>query len=113
LNGFVTPNDDTDSGVDIVRKVLPIPFSLILSNAGLDVKSILTKVMAGDGDFGFNAATETFANLVEEGVIDPKKVVRIALENAASVAATILTTEAAITDVRDEMYWKLRTPAMQ
>lgn len=110
---FECENDDQKRGVDIVRKVLSIPFCLILENAGLDSKSIHTKVMAGDGDFGFNAATEKFANLVEEGVIDPKKVVRIALENAASVAATILTTEAAITDIRNEIYWKLHMPPTQ
>jgi chaperonin GroEL len=105
-------NEDQASGADLILKVLSVPFAQILENAGKDSKSALVKVMGGEGDFGYNAATEKYGNLIEEGVIDPKKVVRVALENAASVAATILTTEAAITDVRDEQYWKLRAPAM-
>ena len=104
-------NDDQRDGVQLLFRALSIPFCQILENAGVDSKSALTKVLAGDGDFGYNAATEEYGNLIAEGVIDPKKVVRVALENAASVASTILTTEAVVTDIRDEVYWRLKMPA--
>jgi chaperonin GroEL len=107
------PNEDQNQGAELVFKVLKVPFMQILENAGLEPRSILTEVLSGSGDFGYNSATESYANLVADGVVDPKKVVRIALENAASVAGTILTTEATITDVRNEMYYKLRMPATE
>ncbi len=111
IKDLLVDNDDQLAGASLLRKVLSSPFCRILENAGVDSRSALSRILAGDGDFGYNAATETYGNLIAEGVIDPKKVVRVALENAASVAATILTTEAVITDVRDEVYWKLRMPA--
>ena len=107
------PNEDQAQGAELVYKVLKVPFMQILENAGLEPRSILTEVLSGSGDFGYNSATESYANLVADGVVDPKKVVRIALENAASVAGTILTTEATITDVRNEMYYKLHMPATE
>ena len=100
-------------GIDIIKTVLKEPFLQILRNAGLDAESILAKVLMGKDDFGYNASTEIFANLILDGVIDPKKVVRIALENAASVAASILTTEATITEIRDEIWQKLHMPATE
>jgi len=106
------PNDDQVQGAELVFKVLKTPFTQILENAGLEPRSIFDKVLKGADDFGYNSATERFSNLIADGVVDPKKVVRIALENAASVAGTVLTTEATITDVRNEMYYKLRMPAM-
>lgn len=92
---------DEEMGVHLVARVLSAPLFQIVENTGADARSVVTKVKQGDGDFGYNAATEEYCNLLQEGVIDPKKVVRVALENAASVAATILTTEAVITDVRE------------
>lgn len=111
IESLLLDNDDQLAGAQLLYRVLSSPFCQILENAGVDSRSALTRVLAGEGDFGYNAATEMYGNLIAEGVIDPKKVVRVALENAASVAATILTTEAVITDVRDEVYWKLRMPA--
>jgi chaperonin GroEL len=95
-----------------VLKSLKAPLFQILENAGLEPRSIFTKILSMDGDFGFNVATEKYANLIADGVIDPKKVVRVALENAVSVAGTIITTEAVITDIRNDVYYKLRAPVM-
>ena len=112
LQQTVHLNADQEAGSVIVQKALMSPCRQILLNAGLDAETLLSKILKGADDFGYNAATETFSNLVADGVIDPKKVVRVALENAASVAMSILSTEATITEVRDEHWYKLRTPAM-
>ena len=85
-------------GVDIVRKACEAPIRKIASNAGVDGSIVCAKVMEGEGSFGFNAATETYEDLLEAGVIDPTKVVRSALQNAASVASLLLTTEVMIAD---------------
>ena len=78
------------------------PLRIIVANAGLEGAVILQKVMEGKGDFGFNARSEQFENLYESGVIDPTKVTRSALENAASIAGLLLTTECVITDEPEE-----------
>ena len=89
---------DVGVGVGIVRRALEEPLRQIVINAGLEPGVILAKVLDGDGDFGFNARTEVYENLIASGVIDPTKVTRSALENAASIAGLLLTTECVIID---------------
>ena len=86
------------SGVVILKRALQEPLRQIVGNAGLEGSVVVNKVLEGKGDYGFNAATETYENLLAAGVIDPTKVVRFALQNAASVTGLMLTTEAMITD---------------
>ena len=86
------------SGIAILRRALDEPLRQIVENAGLEGSVVLNKVMEGENDFGFNAATSEYENLIATGVIDPTKVVRFALQNAASVAGMMLTTEAMITE---------------
>ena len=89
-------NDDQKTGVDIIRKALESPLRQIVHNAGLDGSVVLQNVMDGKDDYGFNAATEKYENLIKSGVIDPTKVTRIALENAASIAGMLLITDCVI-----------------
>ncbi|HHG85717.1 MAG TPA: chaperonin GroEL [Bacteroidetes bacterium] len=89
---------DVGVGVSIVRRALEEPLRLIVENAGLEPGVVLSKVREGEGDFGFNARTEAYQNLFEAGILDPTKVTRSALENAASIAGLLLTTECVITD---------------
>lgn len=96
LDELKPENEDQAVGVDIVRKALEEPIRWIVANAGLEPSIIVQKVKEGKDDFGFNAQTEKFENLFESGVIDPTKVARVALENAASVASLLLTTEAVV-----------------
>ena len=86
------------SGIAILRRALEEPLRQIAENAGFEGSVVLNKVLAGENDFGFNAATSEYENLIATGVIDPTKVVRFALQNAASVAGMMLTTEAMITE---------------
>ncbi|NCD40711.1 MAG: chaperonin GroEL [Bacteroidia bacterium] len=95
-------NADEDTGINIIRKALESPMRQIISNAGLEASVIVQKVREGKDDFGFNARTEIYENLYETGVIDPVKVTRVALENAASIAGMILTTECAITEIKED-----------
>ncbi len=99
LNG---ENDDENFGINILKRALEEPLRQIVANAGLEGSIIVQKVREGKDDFGFNARTEEFENLYAAGVIDPTKVTRIALENAASIAAMILTTECVIADKKEE-----------
>ncbi len=87
---------DRAQGVALVRRAMEEPLRQIAANAGWEPSVVLQKVKEGKGDFGFNAMTEKFENLIQAGVIDPTKVVRIALQNAASVASLLITTEAAV-----------------
>ena len=87
-------NDDRQYGVNIIRRAAEEPLRQIAINAGVDGSIVVEKVKNGNGSFGFNAATEIYEDLVKAGVIDPTKVVRTALQNAASVAGLMLTTEA-------------------
>ena len=96
LKDVKTENNDQKIGVDIIRKTLEEPIRQIVDNAGIEGSVVVNKVKEGKDDFGFNAQTEEYQNLVKEGVIDPTKVTRIALENAASVASMLLTTETVI-----------------
>ena len=96
LDEVKTDNDDQKIGVEIIRKSLEEPIRQIVDNAGIEGSVVVNKVKEGKDDYGFNAQTEEYQNLVKEGVIDPTKVTRIALENAASVASMLLTTETVI-----------------
>ena len=94
--------EDERIGVNIVRKALEAPIRLIAENAGAEGSIVVNKVKAEKGNYGYNAQTNTYEDLVKAGVIDPTKVVRIALENAASIASLLLTTEAMITDMPEK-----------
>ncbi|MSP64947.1 MAG: chaperonin GroEL [Ignavibacteria bacterium] len=95
-------NEDQNIGIDIIRRSLEEPIRQIVENAGLEGSVIVNKVKEGKDDYGFNAYTEEYENLVQSGVIDPTKVTRIAIENAASVASLLLTTEATIVEKPEE-----------
>ena len=98
LDGVETENDDQAIGVSIVRRALEEPLRQIAENAGMEGSIVVRTVADGEGDYGFNAQTEEYGSLVEQGVIDPTKVARTALENASSVASLLLTTETVISD---------------
>jgi chaperonin GroEL len=91
-------NNDESTGIVIVRRALEEPLRQIVANAGIEGSIVVQKVREGKGDFGFNARTETYENMLAAGVIDPTKVSRVALENAASIASMLLTTECVIAD---------------
>ena len=95
-------NDDEQTGINIIRRAAEEPLRQIVENAGLEGSVVVAKVHDGKGDFGFNAKTEIYENLYKAGVIDPAKVVRVALENAASVAGMLLTTECVISDIKED-----------
>ncbi|MFC2094577.1 chaperonin GroEL [Bacteroidota bacterium] len=94
-------NLDQTTGIKIVRKALEEPLRQIVNNTGLEGSVVLQKVMDGKDDFGFNAATEKYENLIKAGVIDPTKVTRTALENAASVSSLLITTEAVVFEKKE------------
>ncbi len=98
LEEVKTENEDQKIGIDIIRRALEEPIRQIVANAGLEGSVVVNKVKEGKDDYGFNAHTEEYENLIKSGVIDPTKVARIALENAASVASLLLTTEATIVE---------------
>ena len=98
LEGFEGENDDETTGIAIVRRSLEEPLRIIAENAGVEGSVAVQKVKEGKGDFGFNARTDIYENLMKAGVIDPTKVARIALENAASIAGMLLTTECVLAD---------------
>ena len=93
-------NQDQDTGIKIIRRAIEEPLRQIVANAGGEGSVIVAKVSEGNGDFGFNAKTDEYVNMYEAGIIDPTKVVRVALENAASVSGMLLTTECVITEVK-------------
>lgn len=99
-------NDDENTGIQIIRRAIEEPLRQIVDNAGVEGAVILQKVKEGSGDYGYNARTDTFENFFATGVIDPAKVTRVALENAASIAGMFLTTECVIADKKED------TPAM-
>lgn len=102
-------NDDQTTGIAIIKRALEEPLRQIVENAGIEGSIVVQKVKEGKGDYGYNATTGTYENLYKAGVIDPTKVTRVALENAASIASMLLTTECVISDVREE---KSAMPAM-
>jgi len=102
LDGMTGDNDDQTTGIAIIRRALEEPLRQIVANAGGDGSVVIQEVKNGKGDFGYNAQVEKYENLLETGVIDPAKVSRVALENAASVAGMILTTETVIAEIPEE-----------
>jgi len=109
LDSLKLTNEDQNTGIEIVRRALEEPIRQIVANAGLEPSVVVNKVKEGKDDFGFNALTEQYENLIKAGVIDPTKVTRIAIENAASVAGLLLTTEATIVEKPED---KKSMPAM-
>ncbi len=102
LSDIKGANTDENTGIAIVRRAIEEPLRQIVANAGLEGAVIVQRVKDGKGDFGYNARTDKYENLFETGVIDPAKVARVALENAASIAGMFLTTECVIADKKEE-----------
>jgi chaperonin GroEL len=102
LAGLKGDNDDETTGIHIVARAIEEPLRQIAENAGVDGSVIVQKIKEGKGDFGFNARTGEYVKMYEAGVIDPTKVARVALENAASVAGMFLTTECGIVDIPEK-----------
>lgn len=98
LSGVRTANMAQESGVKIVYHALEGPLRQIVMNAGGEPDVVVEKVVEGKGDFGYNAATEEYGSLLQMGIIDPTKVTRLALQNAASIASLILTTDCIVVD---------------
>ena len=98
LDGLEGINADENTGINIVRKAIESPIRQIAENAGIEGSIVVQKIKEGKADFGFNAKTEEYENLLAAGIIDPTKVTRVALENAASIASMLLTTECVIVD---------------
>lgn len=112
LDGMTGDNADETTGIAIVRRAIEEPLRQICSNAGIEGAVVVNKVREGEGNFGFNAKTETYGDLREQGVVDPAKVTRVALENAASVAGMFLTTECVICDKKEETPAPMPNPGM-
>jgi chaperonin GroEL len=106
LEKLTGDNDDEQTGINIIERAIEEPLRQIVANAGMEGSVIVNKVREGKNDFGFNAKTLEFENMMKAGIIDPAKVVRVALQHAASVAGMLLTTECVISDIPEE------TPAM-
>ena len=106
MKGLKGENEDQQIGIDIVRRALEEPLRQIAANAGKEGSVIVNAVAKGKADYGYNARTDEYQHLVEAGVIDPTKVSRVALENAASIAGMLLTTECVLAEIKEE------TPAM-
>ncbi len=102
LDDFKGENADEDTGAAIVRRALEEPLRMIVENAGVEGSIIVQKVKEGKDDYGYNAQTGVFENLYSSGVIDPTKVTRVALENAASIAGMLLTTECVLADIKED-----------
>ena len=102
LDGFAGENDDETFGVNIIRRALEEPLRQIVANAGQEPSIVIQRVKEAKEDEGYNARTETFEPMMKAGVIDPVKVTRVALENAASIAGMLLTTECVIADKKEE-----------
>ena len=102
LEGLKGDNEDEQTGIEIVRRAIEEPLRQIVNNAGKEGAVVVDKVRAGKADFGYNARTDSYEELFQAGVVDPAKVTRVALENAASVAGMFLTTEAVIVDHPEE-----------
>jgi chaperonin GroEL len=102
LEKIATDNLDETTGIQIVNKAIESPLRTIVENAGGEGSVVINKVLEGNKNFGYDAKSETYVDMLEAGIIDPKKVTRVALENAASVAGMILTTECALIDIKEE-----------
>jgi chaperonin GroEL len=95
-------NLDEVTGIQIVSRAIEAPLRTIVDNAGGEGSVVINKVTEGKGDFGYDAKSDVFVDMLKAGIIDPKKVTRVALENAASVAGMILTTECALIDIKED-----------
>ena len=102
LDGLKGANEDETTGIEIVKRAIEEPLRQITANAGVEGAVVVQKVKDGEGDFGYNARTDTYENFFAAGVSDPAKVTRVALENAASIAGMFLTTECVIADKKEE-----------
>ncbi len=102
LEGLTTENLDETTGVQIVNKAIEAPLRTIVENAGGEGSVVINKVLEGKQDFGYDAKSDAYVNMLDAGIIDPKKVTRVALENASSVAGMILTTECALIDIKED-----------
>ncbi|MCI2229163.1 chaperonin GroEL [Polaribacter sp. MSW13] len=102
LEKITTENLDETTGVQIVNKAIEAPLRTIVENAGGEGSVVINKVLEGKKDFGYDAKSDKYVDMLEAGIIDPKKVTRVALENAASVAGMILTTECALIDIKED-----------
>ena len=102
LDGLKGDNDDEQTGIEIIRRAIEEPLRQIVTNAGKEGAVIVQKVREGEHDFGYNARTDKYENMMAAGVVDPAKVTRVALENAASIAGMFLTTECVIVDKKEE-----------
>ncbi|MBB6325299.1 chaperonin GroEL [Algoriphagus iocasae] len=95
-------NEDEDTGINIIRQAIEFPLRTIVSNAGGEPSVVINKIRENSGNYGYNARTDKYEDLFSVGVIDPTKVTRLALENAASIAALLLTTECVVADVKED-----------
>ena len=102
LDGLKGENEDEQTGIEIIRRAIEEPLRQIVTNAGKEGAVIVQKVREGENDFGYNARTDKYENMMTVGVVDPAKVTRVALENAASIAGMFLTTECVIVDKKEE-----------
>jgi len=102
LSSIETTNADEKTGIQIVERAIEAPLRTIVENAGGEGSVVVSKVIEGKDDFGYDAKTDQYVNMLEAGIIDPKKVTRVALENAASVSGMILTTECALIDIKED-----------
>ena len=112
LEGLKGANDDETTGIEIVRRAIEEPLRQIASNAGVEGAVVVQKVREGKDDFGYNARTDVYENLLAAGVIDPAKVTRVALENAASIAGMFLTTECVIAEKKEDNPAPAMNPGM-
>jgi chaperonin GroEL len=112
LDTLKAENEDEETGIAIVKRALEEPLRQIVANAGLEGSVIVQKVREGKDNYGFNARTEVYEDLMLAGVIDPTKVARVALENAASIAGMLLTTECVLADIKEEKEPAMPNPGM-
>ncbi|MDA3854501.1 MAG: chaperonin GroEL, partial [Bacteroidales bacterium] len=102
LESLVGDNDDESTGIEIIKRAIEEPLRQIVINAGKEGAVVVNNVRLGEGDYGYNARVDKYQQMFESGIIDPAKVTRIALENAASIAGMFLTTECVLVDEKEE-----------
>ena len=102
LNNLKADNDDEQTGIEIIKRAIEEPLRQIVANAGKEGAVVVQKIREGKADFGYNARTDKYENFFEAGIVDPVKVARIALENAASIAGMFLTTECVVVEKKEE-----------
>ncbi len=112
LENLTGNNEDETTGIQIIKRAIEEPLRQIVANAGMEGSVVVQKVKEGKGDYGYNAFTDKYENLYKSGVIDPTKVTRVALENAASIAGMLLTTECIMADEKEENPMPMPNPGM-